>query len=181
MLQCSLRANLATNVHPPVGRRMRLNGRSAQGGRFGFKICSRLERNSSAHDGATCEQVAKPSFASPSIARCYQCGSVRPTPGAPVGIRSGHAGTNRTSRTPHASQRNLRACAICGNGVNPDRCSRANGTEPVWYSATIWVRGNTCSHLVCRAAPGCLNSFPRMISGVPPGLVVMDRRWSLAT
>ena len=32
-----------------------------------------------------------------------------------------------------------------------------------------------------RAGSGCLNSFPRMISGVPPGLVVRDRRWSLAT
>ena len=32
-----------------------------------------------------------------------------------------------------------------------------------------------------RAGSGCLNSFPRKISGVPPGLVVRDRRWSLAT
>jgi putative transposase len=32
-----------------------------------------------------------------------------------------------------------------------------------------------------RAGLGCLNSFPRMISGVPPGLVVRNRRWSVAT
>jgi hypothetical protein len=32
-----------------------------------------------------------------------------------------------------------------------------------------------------RAGSGCLNSFPRKISGVPPGLVVVDRRWSVAT
>ena len=32
-----------------------------------------------------------------------------------------------------------------------------------------------------RAGSGCLNRFPRMISGVPPGLAVVDRRWSLAT
>src|SRR5271156_702529 len=32
-----------------------------------------------------------------------------------------------------------------------------------------------------RAGLGCLNSFPRMISGVPPGLVVRNRRWSGAT
>ena len=30
-----------------------------------------------------------------------------------------------------------------------------------------------------RAGLGCLNSFPRMISGVPPGLVVRNRRWSV--
>ena len=36
-------------------------------------------------------------------------------------------------------------------------------------------------HGLHRAGLGCLNSFPRMISGVPPGLVVRNRRWSVAT
>ena len=37
------------------------------------------------------------------------------------------------------------------------------------------------SQSVKRAGSGYLNSFQRMISGVPPGLVLRDRRWSIAT
>ena len=53
-----------------------------------------------------------------------------------------------------------------------------------FFNARMWVKRDSGFAGKCierRAGLGCLNSFPRMISGVPPGLVVRNRRWSVAT
>src|SRR5271156_3106272 len=92
--------------------------------------------------------------------------------------------------TDESAVQKVRAAEDAWNSCDPPRVALGYSVESYWRNRAEFIQGRPAiitflarkwERELDRDGLGCLNSFPRMISGVPPGLVVRNRRWSVAT